>query len=65
MKKIFTLLLLVLMVATAANAQYHTTNKKAILQFEQGINKYRAQQFDAAAELADKALKLDPNFVEA
>lgn len=65
MKKILTLFFLILTVATAANAQYHTTNKKAILHFEQGINKYRAQQFDEASELADKALKLDPNFIEA
>lgn len=65
MKRILILLLLILTAATTVNAQYHTSNKKAILQFEQGISKYRAQQFDAATELADKAIKLDPNFVEA
>ncbi|MBQ5512400.1 MAG: tetratricopeptide repeat protein, partial [Bacteroidales bacterium] len=65
MKKILTLIVLMLTLTTIANAQYHTNNKKAILQFEQGLSKYRAQQFDEAVELADKALKLDANFIEA
>ncbi|MBQ2097017.1 MAG: tetratricopeptide repeat protein, partial [Bacteroidales bacterium] len=65
MKKLLTLFLLILTAATIANAQYHTTNKKAILQFEQGLSKYRAQQFDEAVDLADKAIKLDANFIEA
>lgn len=65
MKKILTLIVLILTMTTIANAQYHTTNKKAILQFEQGLSKYRAQQFDEAVDFADKALKLDANFIEA
>ncbi len=64
MKKIL-LLFCIMAIAFTAAAQYHSTNKKAIIAFEQSASKFRAQQFDEAVEYADKAIKLDPNFVDA
>ena len=46
-------------------AQYSTSNKKAIQTFEQAMSKFRAESFDEADALADKAFKMDPKFVEA
>lgn len=60
-----TLLISALFAAIPSSAQYSTSNKKAIQTFEQAMSKFRAESFDEADALADKAFKMDPKFVEA
>jgi outer membrane protein OmpA-like peptidoglycan-associated protein len=44
---------------------YTITNKKAIKSFEDGILFYRSGKYDLAEEYINKALKEEPNFIEA
>ncbi len=54
-----------LLAAVTASAQYSVSNKKAIQMFETAMSRYGAEELDQAADLADKALKLEPKFIEA
>jgi outer membrane protein OmpA-like peptidoglycan-associated protein/tetratricopeptide (TPR) repeat protein len=65
MKTLVTTLLLLILTASTSIAQYSTSNKKAATLMDQALSKYAAEMYSNASELADKALHLDPKFVEA
>ncbi len=44
---------------------YSVSNKKSIALFEQALSKYGGQMYDEALSLADKAIKMEPRFLEA
>lgn len=58
------LLAFVMVICTAVNAQYSTTNKKAIATFEEALGKYASQSYTEAISLCDKCIKTDANFYE-
>ncbi|MBR4267773.1 MAG: PD40 domain-containing protein [Bacteroidales bacterium] len=64
MKRFLMLLAFVMVICTAVNAQYSTTNKKAIATFEEALGKYASQSYTEAIGLCDKCIKTDANFYE-
>lgn len=66
MRKVFGLLIVFQVVLLSAFAQdYSVKNKKAIKFLEESIEQFNLMYFDAALELADKAIKKESSFVEA
>jgi len=64
MKRFLMILAFVMVICTAVNAQYSTTNKKAIATFEEALGKYASQSYTEAIGLCDKCIKTDANFYE-
>ena len=64
MKRFLMLLAFVMVICPAVNAQYSTTNKKAIATFEEALGKYASQSYTEAIGLCDKCIKTDANFYE-
>ncbi len=64
MKKFFFIIFMIFM-PMLSFGQYHTSNKKAIVAFEQALNDYAAENYTSAMVGVDKALKTDVAFIEA
>lgn len=63
MKKIFILLSILILTASVSFAG--EVNTDAMLQYNQGIDYYKAGQYDQAIESFRTAIKLDPNYIDA
>lgn len=63
MKKIFVLLSILILAASISFAG--EVNTDAMLQYNQGIDYYKAGQYDQAIESFRTAIKLDPNYIDA